>query len=49
MRDWSSLLLELNEAYSEMGQRAVTDFSDTEQHNHEIMNIIETAGLMIYF
>ena len=45
----NSLLLELNERYSEMGQRAITDFSNTEYHNHEILNILETKSLMIYF
>ena len=45
----NSLLLELNERYSEMGQRAITDFSNTEYHNHEILNILEAQQLMIYY
>lgn len=45
----NSLLLRLNEVYSEMGQRAVTDFDDANQHNNEILNIIETNGLMIRY
>lgn len=45
----NALLLRLNEVYSEMGQRAVTDFDDANQHNNEILNIIETTGLMIRY
>ena len=40
----NDLLLELNTLYSEMGQRAVTDFSETKYHNNEILNIVEGPG-----
>jgi len=43
------LLLELNEVYSEMGQRAVTDYDETNYHDHEIKNIHEGRGTMIFY
>jgi hypothetical protein len=42
-------LLELNHLYSEMGQRAVTDFDEFNYHNNEIVNIIEGPGVLLYF
>ena len=45
----NSLLLELNELYSEMGQRATTDFDDTHAHSNEILNIWETSGILVHF
>jgi len=42
-------LLELNHLYSEMGQRAVTDFDEFNYHNNEIVNIIEGPGIQLYF
>ncbi len=42
-------LLELNHLYSEMGQRAVTDFDEFNYHNNEIVNIIEGPGILLYF
>ncbi len=43
------LLLELNELYSEMGQRATTDFDDTHAHGNEILNIWESTGALVYY
>ncbi|MBN1653875.1 MAG: hypothetical protein JXA30_08880 [Deltaproteobacteria bacterium] len=43
------LLLELNELYAEMGQRAVTDYDEFNYHSHEIVNILEGAGIQIFF
>jgi len=43
------LLLDLNEVYSEMGQTAITDFNTTKYHNNEIVNIIETRELQLYY
>jgi hypothetical protein len=43
------LLLELNELYSEMGQRAVTDFDEFNYHSHEIVNILEGEGIQIFY
>jgi hypothetical protein len=45
----NGLLLELNERYSEMGQKATTDFDEIRSHSNEILNIWEAAGLQIYF
>jgi hypothetical protein len=48
-RDVHSLLLQLNELYSEMGQRATTDFDEINSHGNEILNIVETNGVQVYF
>ncbi len=45
----NTLLLELNELYSEMGQRATTDFDDTHAHGNEILNIWESNGVLVYY
>lgn len=42
-------LLELNALYAEMGQKAVTDYDKASYHSHEIINIIEGAGVQVYF
>ena len=42
-------LLELNHLYSEMGQRAVTDFDEFNYHNNEIVNIIEGPGVQLHY
>jgi hypothetical protein len=43
------LLLELNALYSEMGQRATTDFDDTHAHSNEILNIWESIGAQVLY
>ncbi|HWX54444.1 MAG TPA: hypothetical protein VN176_07615 [Verrucomicrobiae bacterium] len=43
------LLFELNEIYSEMGQRASADFDERNSHDNSILNIIEGRGLQIFF
>ncbi len=45
----NDLLLDLNQTYSEMGQRATTDLSEIKSHGNEILNILEAAGLQIFF
>jgi hypothetical protein len=45
----NTLLLELNERYSEMGQRSTTDFDDTHAHSNEILNIWEAASHQVYY
>jgi hypothetical protein len=45
----NTLLLELNETYSEMGQRATTDFDEMRSHGNEILNIWEALEIQIYF
>lgn len=42
-------LLELNAVYSEMGQRATTDFNDRSSHDNSIMNILEGNGRQVFF
>lgn len=45
----NALLLELNELYSEMGQRATTDFDDTHAHGNEILNIWEANEVQVFY
>jgi len=45
----NTLLLELNELYSEMGQRATTDYDDTHAHGNEILNIWESTNVQVYY
>lgn len=47
--DVASLLLSLNHLYSEMGQKATSDISDTESHSNEIINILEREGCQIHY
>lgn len=42
-------LIELNEIYSVMGQKATTDFDAHNQHDHSITNIIEGAGFQMLY
>lgn len=43
------LLQELNLLYSEMGQRAITDFDELNHHDNEITNIVEGRGLQVLY
>ena len=43
------LLQELNLIYSEMGQRAITDFDEGNHHDNEITNILEARGLQVLY
>jgi hypothetical protein len=45
----NQLLIELNNVYSEMGQKSVTDFDEHNYHNNEIASVIERNGSMIYY
>lgn len=45
----SGLLLELNGLYSEMGQKATTDFDEIRAHGNEILNIIEGRDLQVFY
>jgi ATP-dependent protease ClpP protease subunit len=45
----NDLLLDLNALYSEMAQKALTDFNEYNYHDNEIINIHETRGIQIYF
>jgi hypothetical protein len=45
----NTLLLELNELYSEMGQKAITDFDEIHSHGNEILNILEAPSIQICY
>jgi hypothetical protein len=45
----NTLLLELNRLYSEMGQKAVTDYDESHAHGNEILNIWEAKDIQVYF
>lgn len=45
----NDLLLELNGFYSEMAQKALTDYNEYNYHDNEILNIHETRGVQIYY
>jgi Serine dehydrogenase proteinase len=43
------LLQELNLVYSEMGQRAITDFDEENHHDNEITNILERRSRQVFY
>jgi hypothetical protein len=45
----NDLLLDLNEIYSEMAQKALTDFDELNYHDNEILNILEAEGIQIHY
>lgn len=45
----NALLLELNRLYSEMGQKATTDFDERRAHGNEILNILEGKDIQVFF
>lgn len=45
----NALLLQLNACYSEMGQKATTDFDELRAHGNEILNIWETMGAQVFY
>ncbi len=45
----NDLLLDLNGLYSEMAQKAITDFNEFNYHDNEILNIHEARGIQIYY
>lgn len=47
--DVNALLLQLNACYSEMGQKATTDFDEVRAHGNEIVSIWEAAGAQVYY
>lgn len=47
--DVNASLLELNSLYSEMGQKATTDFSEVRAHGNEILNILEGKDLQVFY
>jgi hypothetical protein len=47
--DLDAMLQELNLLYSEMGQRAITDYDEENHHDNEITNILEGRGLQMFY
>jgi hypothetical protein len=45
----NQILLELNETYSEMGQRVSIDYDTQNSHDNSILNIIESAGMQVFY
>lgn len=45
----NEMLIELNELYSEMGQRALTDYDEENYHDNEILNILETRHAQVFY
>ena len=45
----SDLLFEINALYSEMGQRALTDFDELNYHDNEVQTIIEGRGMQFTY
>jgi hypothetical protein len=48
-RETERWLQDLNLVYSEMGQRAITDFDEANHHDNEITNILEGRGLQMFY
>jgi len=48
-KEINTLLLELNRLYSEMGQKATTDFDEFRAHGNEILNILEGENLQVFY
>jgi hypothetical protein len=47
--DVNDALLELNKCYSEMAQKALTDYDENNYHDNEILNILETKNTQMYY
>ncbi|MBK8703903.1 MAG: hypothetical protein IPN33_09945 [Saprospiraceae bacterium] len=45
----NDLLLELNDIYSEMAQRAHTDYNEFNYHDNEILKVLELQGEQIFY
>ena len=48
-REVHQILLSLNNLYSEMGQKATTDLDEIRAHGNEILNILETSNIQIFY
>lgn len=48
-KELNDLFYALNNLYSEMGQRAYTDFDENNYHNNEIVNILEVRNTQMYY
>ena len=45
----NSKLLQINHCYSEMAQKALTDFDEYNYHDNEILNILESNMLQVFY
>jgi hypothetical protein len=45
----NDLLLALNQLYSEMAQKAVTNFDELNYHDNEVLNILEAKEIQVYY
>ena len=45
----NDLLLDMNELYSEMAQKALKDYDENNYHDNEILNIVEARDIQIYY
>lgn len=48
-KELHDILFELNNLYSQMAQKALTDYDENNYHDNEIRNIIEADGIQIYY
>ncbi|MFQ3576758.1 MAG: ATP-dependent Clp protease proteolytic subunit [Cytophagales bacterium] len=48
-KELNDLIFELNNTYSKMAQKALTDYDENNYHDSEIRNIIEASGTQIYY
>lgn len=48
-KEVNDLLLTMNELYSEMAQKALTDYDESNYHDNEILNILEANQVQVYF
>lgn len=48
-KELNDLFFNLNNLYSQMGQRAYTDYDENNYHNNEIVNILEARGIQVYY
>lgn len=48
-KDLNDLFSTLNNLYSQMGQRALTDYDENNYHDNEILNIMEANSIQIYY
>ncbi|MDR0579786.1 MAG: ATP-dependent Clp protease proteolytic subunit [Campylobacteraceae bacterium] len=48
-KEVNTLLLDLHQIYSEMGQRATVDYDEKNSHSNEILNIHETKNKQVFY
>jgi hypothetical protein len=48
-KELNDLLFDLNNLYSQMGSRALTDYDEDNYHDNEIRNILEARGIQSFY